>query len=284
MTLPSQAQRSRVSAVGLVLRQWRTARGMSQLDLASDAGVSTRHLSFVETGRAEPSREMLMKLSATLGMPPRDRNSLLSAAGYQPIYRESRLDAPEMQELVQAVTLILRQNDPFGAVAIDRDFSIVMCNRGFALFLTLLGFPDTPKPFELLTPRLNLMDAIFDPSLGLRAAIVNWPEVAANVLWRARTELAATRDAHGRAELDRLSRHPGVTELLAAGPPESSNGFVLPLRLELGGVSLSLFTTMTTLGTPQDLTACELRIETYHPADAATQALIKSLVVDDRPH
>jgi len=274
---------ARVSAAGWMLRQWRTARGMSQLALATEAGVSTRHLSYVETGRAEPSRELLMKLAAALGMPPRDRNALLSAAGYQPIYKESKLDTQDTRELLHAVALILRQNDPFGAVAVDRDFAMVMCNRGFCAFLAILGVKDVPTPFTWLPPpRFNLLESVFDPAMGIRAGIKNWEQVAATTFWRARAELAATRDAHGREQLDRLLRHPGVTELLAAGPPESSGGFVLPLQMEVQGLTFSLFTTITTLGTPQDLTACELRVEAYHPADRATEALIRTLVpLDD---
>jgi transcriptional regulator with XRE-family HTH domain len=152
-----------------MLREWRTARGLSQLALGAEAAVSTRHLSFVETGRAEPSRELLMKLAAVLGMPPRDRNALLSAAGYQPIYRETPPGSPEMKDLLHAVALILRQHDPFGAVAVDRDFSMVMCNRGFAMFLQLLGVPGVPPPFTALDPPgINLVDALFDPAMGLR--------------------------------------------------------------------------------------------------------------------
>jgi hypothetical protein len=169
-------------------------------------------------------------------------------------------------------------------VAVDRDFSMVMCNRGFATFLQLLGVPHIPAPFtHIPEPTLNLVDALFDPALGLRAAITNWKDVASNVFWRARSELAATRDAHGRQQQERLLRHPGVAEILAEGPPTQDAGFVLPLQFSLAGMQLQLFTTITTLGTPQDLTACEIRIEAYHPADKATDALLRSMVPQPPP-
>jgi transcriptional regulator with XRE-family HTH domain len=261
-----------------MLRQWRTTRNLSQQVLSSDTGISTRHLSCVETGRAEPSRELLLKLSSALGMPPREQNALLSAAGYQPIYRDPR--GADLAEMTHAVALILRQSDPFAAVALDRDFSAVMWNRGFAAFLGVFGISGLPPPFVLATGegRFNVMDAVFDPALPLRAAVENWDQVAGTVLWRARAEMAATRDHHGRALLDRLQRHPGVPELMRAPPLDGGRGFVLPLRLRAHGLELSLFTTITTLGTPQDLSACDLRIETYHPADAATEQLLRSLV------
>ncbi|MEW5847617.1 MAG: helix-turn-helix transcriptional regulator [Myxococcota bacterium] len=269
----------KVSAVGWMLRDWRAARGLSQLDLAQEAGVSTRHLSFVETGRAEPSRELLLKLSTVLGMPPRERNALLSSAGYQPIYKETPLGSPGMDELHHAVTLLLKQAEPFGSVALDRDFDVVMCNRGFATFAAMLLGPErAPKPFELTSsPRLNLLDLTFDPVAGARKSIRNWEQVARAVLWRARAELAATRDRHGREILERIMRLPGVAELASSPDESSGQGLILPLELELPGVTLRMFTTITTLGTPQDLTACELRIETYHPADAATEQLVRAM-------
>lgn len=279
MNRPASKNPQRLPAAGYLLRQWRTTRSVSQQALSLDTGVSTRHLSFVETGRSQPSRELLLKLSAALGMPPRDRNALLSAAGYQPIYRETQ-DRQGQQQMLRAITLILKQNDPFGAVAVDRDFSAVMVNRGFATFLRMLGAQEVPEPFTLIPAekRINLLDAIFDPALGIRGALENWEEVASNVLWHARAEMAATRDEHARTVLERLSRHPGVMDILRAAPQHGAQGFVLPLNLRVGDVALSLFTTITTLGTPQDITACELRIESYHPANAETEKIIRQLV------
>jgi transcriptional regulator with XRE-family HTH domain len=250
---------------------------MSQLNLSQQARVSTRHLSFVETGRSEPSRELLMRLSAALSMPARDRNSLLSAAGYQPIYREASWDDPAAAELLHAMKLILRQHEPFGAVALNRELDVIMCNAGFARFLAML-MGSAPAPFQVTAAsRLNLLELTFDPDAGVRPFMRNWREVARVILWRARAEVAALRDRRGFELLERLARHPGVAELLDETPEEPGGCFVMPLELEIGGQRLRLFTTMTTLGTPQDLNACELRIEAYHPADEATETLVRAL-------
>ena len=279
MTIVEQEKRrSRVSAAGWMLREWRSARGMSQMGLSQEAGVSTRHLSFVETGRAEPSRELLMRLSAALGMPPRDRNALLSAAGYQPIYRDTSWEGPETAEMRHAIVLILKQHEPFGAVALNREFDVMMANAGFCRFCAMLIGPErTPAPFSVTgAPRLNLLELTFDPHAGVRPHMKNWPTVARTLLWRARAEAAAMRDRRGRELIEHLMQYPGVTELLDQ-PDDAGTGFVLPLELEIAGQQLSLFTTITTLGTPQDLAACELRIEAYHPADAATETLVRTI-------
>jgi transcriptional regulator with XRE-family HTH domain len=268
-----------LSAAGWILRQWRSTRGMSQLALAETASVSTRHLSFVETGRAEPSRELLVRLGTALDMPARDRNALLSAAGYQPVHRDASWEAPENKELRHATRLILGRHEPFGAVAVNRDWEVIMCNAGFARFAAMLITP-APEltPFEVTSgPRLNLLALTLDPDGGVRSRLRNWETIARHLIWRARAETAATRDRRGRAVLERLLAFPGVAELLDDTPDEPSAGFVLPLELAFGEHVLRLFTTITTLGTPQDLSACELRIEAYHPADDATDALVRAL-------
>jgi transcriptional regulator with XRE-family HTH domain len=269
----------KLSPAGWMLRQWRAVRGLSQLGLACEADVSTRHLSFVETGRSEPSRELLLKLAAALGMPPRDRNALLAAAGYQPIYRETALGAPEMAEVRKVLALVLRQHEPFAATAFDRDFNVVMCNQAFARFLGLLApGSELPPAFEVVrSPRTNLLDLTLDPALGLRGHIRNWSEVARAVLARTRAALAMTRDAHQRAVLDRVLAYPGVRDLAGATDAMAAGGLVIPLEVELGPHTARLLTTISTLGTPQDLTLRELAIEAFHPADPATEALIRAL-------
>jgi transcriptional regulator with XRE-family HTH domain len=264
------------SAVGWLLREWRATRGLSQLALANEAGISARHLSFVETGRAEPSRELLLRLGATLGMPPRDRNALLAAAGFQPVFRGTAWEDRDAAELLHAVQLILRGHEPFGALALS-GFEIVMVNAAFAHFASFFLGPDRlPRPFELAPrPRLDMLALTFDPDAGFRRHVRNWQAVARQVLWQARAELAAHRSRRGREQLDAVMRYPGVAEL-ADCPAEPGPGFVLPVEIEIGGQLLRLFTTLTTLGTPQDLIASELRIEAYHPADAATEALLRA--------
>lgn len=273
----SRDARTQPSPVGFMLREWRTLRGHSQLSLSLDTGISTRHLSYVETGRAEPSRELLLRLSTALGMSPRDRNALLQAAGYQPIHRETPWESPENAELCQAVRLILRQNEPFGAVALDRDYHIVMCNRGFSQFFALVAGRTPLVPYVVLPkPRVDLLALTFDPEAGVRPHIVNWEQVACSILWLARAELAARRDRRASDRFAELLRFPGVEALLAS-PERATSGVLLPVEIAVGEVSVRLFTTITTLGTPSDVTASELRIECYHPADAATEALVRAL-------
>ncbi|HET8644791.1 MAG TPA: helix-turn-helix domain-containing protein, partial [Vicinamibacteria bacterium] len=175
--------------VGPLLRRWRNTRGLSQLDLALAAGVSTRHLSFLETGRSRPSREMLLALSVVLDVPLRDRNALLQAAGFAAVYRETRLDDPRMSDIRQALELILRQHEPFAAVAMDRHWDIVMTNESYGRFVRLLRpQAPVPAPFTVAsTPRLNALRMVFDPG-GLRPFILNWPRLARELLMRVHRE------------------------------------------------------------------------------------------------
>lgn len=265
-----------LSPVGWILRQCRQGRGLSQQDLAEQGGVSARHLSFVETGRAEPSRELLLRLSSVLSMSARDRNALLSAAGYLPIHRETRWEDAQGAELGAAVRLLLRQSEPFAAAAVDRDHQVVMVNGGMAFFLSFLIGEAIPAYTILPPPRLDLLRLTFDPALGLRDAIVNWEEVARWVLHSARAELAGGRDRRAMERFTALLAFPGVAELLhkTRPPPQM---ILLPMQLRLGDTVARLFSTITTLGTALDVTASELRIEAWHPADDETDRLIRSL-------
>ncbi|HKA87285.1 MAG TPA: helix-turn-helix transcriptional regulator [Haliangiales bacterium] len=263
---------SNLSLVGSILREWRGVRRMSQLHLAMEAEVSPRHLSFVETGRAVPSREMVLMLARALDVPFRDRNAMLTAAGYAPVYRETSLDAPQMAEMRRALELLLRQNEPFGAVALDRSWDIVMCNAGYARFVEILGHGKV-EPYRVLpSPRANLMRLLFG---ALRPAIANWDDVARSLLERARREASADRDPARRRVLE---------ECLRAAPaewrtpwPEAPSSLVLTVDIRVGDVAVRLFTTIATLGTAQDITLQELHIESFHPADAATEQLLRAL-------
>src|SRR5262245_7357343 len=268
------------TGVGALLRGWRGARRLSQLDLALSADVSARHLSFLETGRALPSREMLLRLARVLDVPLRDRNALLQAAGYAPIYRETPLDDPQMAGVRQALELILRRHEPFPAVALDRRSDIVMINAGYArLGGALLAPPFTLPPALTVAPRprLNALRLLFDPR-GLRPHIVNWEEVARWLLVRLHRETQGSMDS-GRHEL--LTDLLGSPDVLPdwrqpdlATPPS----LVLPVEMRVGDRSARLFTTLTTLGAPQDITLQELRIESFHAADAETDALLRAMI------
>ena len=260
--------------VGPLVRRWREARRFSQLALAVEANVSARHLSFVETGRAQPSRELLMRLARRLDLPARDRNALLLAGGFAPIYRETPLNSPEMAQVRHALELTLRAHEPFGAIVVNGRWDLVMVNAGYArMAQALLGGEPLP-PYALLPPpRLNVVQLVFDPA-GLRPLIANWPRVAKAMFSRERREAAG----HPAREeiIEQILAFPGVAEL-EHEPDADASELVIPLELKLGDRSARLFSTIATLGTARDITLQELSIESFHPADADTEALVREL-------
>ena len=255
-------------SVGQMVRHWRRTRRLSQLDLAEQAEVSTRHLSFIETGRSKPSREMVLVLSSALELPLRERNTLLQAAGFAPAYKETDLGAPEMAQVRQALELILDQ--PIGAVVFDRAGTTLMVNEPIRAMGTWLLGPDVS--FE----GTNLMEVIFDEN-GMKPFIVNWDEVARATLERLRREAFAEGDEALTELHDRLLAMPGTPPELARADWEAVPALMIPLTVHKDGLTLSWFTTLTTLGTPTDITLSELRIEQYYPADDLTRTMMASL-------
>jgi transcriptional regulator with XRE-family HTH domain len=264
---------------GRLLREWRQARRRSQLDLALDAEVSARHLSFLETGRAQPSREMVLLLGSALEVPLRERNALLQAAGFAPVYRETALAEPAMAEMAHALRLILRQHEPFAAMALDRHWNLVMANQAHLRMLQMLLGEAAVRgvaPYEVLgPPRVNVLRITFDPA-GLRPHVANWDEVARDILARVRREVAFDGDAETEALLSDLVRASGLPATGSA-LPQSREAMVIPVELRAGTATLRFFTTITTLGAPQDVTLAELRIEAFHAADAVTEATMRAL-------
>jgi transcriptional regulator with XRE-family HTH domain len=260
-----------------LLRRWRESRRLTQLELALDAEISTRHLSFVESGRSTPSREMLLKLAGVLDVPLRERNLLLLAAGYAPLYRETSLDDPRMAQVRAALELILKQNEPRSALAFDRHWNIVMANAAYVRFLTfVLGKqPAGLTPLELSIPsRWNLLHLIFDPN-GIRKVIVNWEPIAKSLLDQAHRMVAWSRDESMQKLVDAVLRYPGVPARWREPDLEAPRNLVLAFELDLGSGRIArMFGTETTLSTPQDVTLQELRIEAFHPADAETEAMV----------
>jgi transcriptional regulator with XRE-family HTH domain len=254
--------------LGELLKMWRSKRRVSQLDLASSAGVSPRHLSFVETGRSKPSREMVLHLAEQLDVPLRDRNALLTAAGFAPLYRESALDAPELASVRQAIEVILTGHEPCPAFVIDGAWNLLEANAGVA------GFLDLISP-ELLAPPINIIRASLHPQ-GLSRCIVNFDEYAAHVIERLRRQLAASADPGLDALLAEVSDYPDVARALgrmAVLPPLAA---VLPMHFRLDdGTELRFFSTMTVFGSPLDVTIAELAIESFFPSDEATAALFR---------
>ncbi len=266
---------------GRLLREWRQARRRSQLDLALDAEVSARHLSFLETGRAQPSREMVLLLASVLEVPLRERNALLQAAGFAALYRETALFEPAMAEMAAALRLLLKQHEPFAAMALDRHWNLVMANQGYLDVLRLLVgdvLVAGVVPYDVLpTPRINTLRLLFDPH-ALRPHVVNWEEVAREILGRVRREAAFEGDPATDALLAELTQLSDLRPApIGATLPHAPNAMVIPVEIRLGPSTLRFFTTITTLGAPQDVTLAELRVEAFHPADAATEAAVRGL-------
>lgn len=266
-----------------LLRYWRARRGYSQLALSLAAGVSQRHISFLESGRARPSREMVLALAERLGVPLRQRNRLLLASGYAPAYSENTLAAPAMQMVRQAISLILAKQEPYPAVVLDRFWHLVDANDAYRRMLAqLLGSPE-PAAVGEEGARLNLMLAVFDPD-GLWPMIENARQVGHYLLRRVWQELQV--QAHDQTARDILGRiaawHPDMVDAggLVIGDDDPAEGPlppVLPVVVRSGDFRASLFSTLTTLGNPQDITLQELRIECFYPADDATRQLFEAL-------
>ncbi|HEY1291473.1 MAG TPA: helix-turn-helix transcriptional regulator [Chloroflexota bacterium] len=248
--------------VGELLRAWRERRRLSQLELALQAEVSTRHLSFVETGRSSPSRDMILHLADQLEVPLRQRNQLLLAAGYAPVYSQTTLDAPQLSTVRAAVREILTAHEPNPAVVVDRHWNVVDANSGLSAFTECIEAP------ELLAPPVNVMRLSLHPR-GAAPHIVNLRQWRAHLLGRLRREIAQTAD-DGLAELYAEVR--AYQSELGAEIPDSPgpDEVVMRLRFQAHDQELAFFTTVVAFGTPLDITIAELAIELFFPADAST--------------
>jgi transcriptional regulator with XRE-family HTH domain len=246
--------------VGPLLRDWRLRRRMSQMDLALEAGVSTRHVSFVETGRSRPSAAMVLALAEQLEVPLRDRDALLLAAGHAPAHGARDLDAPEMAPVRDAIELILEGHEPYPAAVVDRGWNLVAGNCGIAL-LTAGVAP------HLLEPPVNVLRVSLHPE-GLAPRILNLAEWREHLLHRLGRQVALTADDDARALLAELESYPHPTDEGSA----PHNDVVVPLRLRDG---LSFFSTVATFGTPVDITVSELAIESFFPADSFTSSALR---------
>lgn len=256
-------------AVGDHLREWRQRRRLSQLDLALDAEISTRHLSFLETGRAQPSRDMVLRLADQLDIPLRERNVILVAAGFAPVFPQRSLDDPALAAARRTVDIILAGHEPHPALAVDRHWNLVSANRMIA---PLMAGADP----ELLKPPLNVLRLSFHPR-GLSTQIANLHEWRAHILDRLRREAELTADPQLNDLLTELKAYP-----IPAGQPtrkagDEYGGVAIPLLLDTPGGRLSFFTTTTVFGTPVDVTLQELTLETFFPADAATAKAMQAL-------
>lgn len=258
-----------------LLREWRQKRRWSQLDLALTSGVSQRHISFLESARAKPSRAMILQLSEALEVPLRTRNLWLIAAGFAPLYAARTLDDPQMAQVMGAVRMMLSAHEPFPALALDRAWTVLLANRPFDALVALLGADIWQRVAgPAAGNERNLMRLFFHPQ-GIRPLITNWSAVGP-LLWQ-----RATREAHQvggadmQAVLDDLAPFQEPEILWSA--MDSALLPVVPFRLAVGELALSLFAVIATFGTAQDVTTDELRIETLFPADAQTEALFRAM-------
>lgn len=274
MSVPRVAARPAHEAsrpFGAGLRWWRERRGFSQLDLALAADTTQRHLSFLESGRATPSREMVLRLATALDLPLRQHNALLLAAGFAPAWRESDLSAPELARVNSALDHMLAQQEPYPAFVVDRRWTLLRANGGAGrLTEFLLG----PAPATPPSEPPNLAVALMSPE-GLRPWIVNWEEVALYFLRGVQADAIADGSAETAALLERLLAVPGAPALSRMVPPEEGQAPVLPIHFRRGATSLRMFTTIATLGTPQDITLQEVRIECFFPLDEATATIFR---------
>jgi transcriptional regulator with XRE-family HTH domain len=270
MNTSMSSQRHATRPVGDLLREWRQRRRMSQLDFAVEAEISSKHLSFLETGRSQPSREMVLHLAELLDVPLRERNSLLIAAGFAPMFKEHALTDPELQPAREAVELVLRGHQPYPTVCVDRHWQLIAANDAANFFMVGVA----PA---LLAPPLNVLRATLHPD-GMAPRIVNLAEWRAHVLARLRRQIEVSADAVLADLLKELSEYPAPAESAhTAEPATTAVPFAVPFRLATDAGVLSFISTITVFGTPVDVTLSELALESFFPADAATAAALRSL-------
>lgn len=286
----TQSVASTVQNFQSVCRQWRQFRKMSQLDLALAANISQRHISWLETGRSRPSREMVIRLSDAMDIPLRERNILLQTAGFSSAYRETTLNEPAMAPVLDALNHVLSHHEPLPAVVVDRFWNVKRKNRAADLLLGIDGDRDAMLERIGSGGEINLALLTLHPQ-GLRPYIRNWQQVAPSFIHRLKSEALASGDSKVREHFARYIELAGPIEdgspaadpaatpaaAPAAAPANNSLLPVLPLELDIHGLQLSLFSVISTFGTPQDITTDELRIEAFYPTDAKTQQFFQSM-------
>ena len=260
------------------MKQWRSQRGFSQLDLAVTSQVSQRHISFLESGRAKPSREMVLQLAEVLEIPLRQQNLMLTAAGFAPIHAETDLSAPEMVSIRKALDFMLRQQEPYPAIVVDRYWNLLLTNPAANRLLNAFVAPEELQARFYRDGKVNLMRAMFHPQ-GFRPFIVNWDDFSVNLLQRLHREAIAEGESEqSKALLDELMGYPGITEVWQPSTRTTQNTMLLTVHLKRGDLELEFFSTIATLGTPYDITLQELRIECLFPANDSTERNWKKLL------
>ncbi|MBY2934319.1 helix-turn-helix domain-containing protein [Rhizobium leguminosarum] len=258
-------------SLGDHLREWRQRRRMSQLDLALEAEISQRHLSFIESGRSTPSRDMLLHLAERLDVPLRDRNPLLLAAGFAPVFAERALDDPALEPARRAIDMVLKGHEPFPAIAVDRHWTLIAANAAIAPLLSAVSDQ------SLLTPPVNVLRLSLHPQ-GLAPHIKNLSEWRAHLIGRLRQQFSASGDPMLDKRLKELLSYPAPK---TAGEVHTDHaGIAVPLQLSTKAGLLSLISTTTVFGTPVEITLSELAVESFFPADEETAAILRSLALN----
>lgn len=261
----------RSTTFGRLLKQWRDQRRLSQFDLALTSQVSQRHISFLESGRAKPSQEMVLQLATVLDIPLRHQNLMLSAAGFAPIHTETDLSAPEMATVCKALDFILQQQEPYPAIVLDRYWNLLRTNQGAIRLLNTFIEPERLQTLFCVDGKINVMRLMFDPQ-GLRPFVVNWEIVAELLLKRVYREAKASIESEqSTALLDELMSYPGVVDRWSASSHSTQEDLILSVHLRRDHLDVKFFSTIATLGTPNDITLQEIRIECLFPADDMTE-------------
>ncbi len=263
-------------------REWRRFRQLSQLDLALAAEVSQRHVSWLETGRSQPSRDMVIRLSEAMNIPIRERNVLLKSAGFSAIYSESSLNDPIMAPVMNALNHVLKNHDPLPAVVVDRFWNIKKRNQAAELLLNLGTADELQTKISNPQGEINLALLTLHPK-GLRQYISNWDAAAPAFVQRLKDEAIASGDPSVKATFFEYIHIAGERYVDASIAPTTQGQLlpILPLNLDIDGLKLSLFSVISTFGTPQDVTTDELRIEAFYPTDESTEAFFKSMAASE---
>lgn len=265
-----QTSRSPETPIGRLLREWRASRRLTQLDLALEADLSARHLSYIETGKAQASREVVVRLAEALAMPLRERNALLMAAGYAPRYAETTLATPEMDQMRRAIELILAKQEPYPAFVVNRYWNVLMINQAAVRVNQFTTSGREPR-------HSNILHQVFDPE-DFRPFIANWHEVAEAFLSHLHHEIAATpRDPRPQQLLDEILRYPDVPTRWRFRDVDRPPSPILTLRFKTPEGEICFFETFTTFATPRDVTLAEMRIECAFPADTRTEEICARL-------
>lgn len=260
---------------GTTLKDWRFARRMSQLDLATVADVSQRHVSFLETGRAKPSREMVIHLAIALDVPLREQNAMLAAAGYAAEYPETQLTEPALDQVRGILETVLQAHEPFPAIVVDRGWDVVLSNAAAIRFTTSMIDPTNP----VAVAGMNALKLILHPE-GVRDFIVNWKQVATAAMRRLDHEIASRPTDVVLQDLrTEVMSYPNVAELLQHPARPAADDLLVPFHYRIGDSELKLFSTIATIGEAHDITLEELRLESFFAADGETERLLRSGLV-----